>query len=275
MNSEQPFIELSDQIRIPQVGLGVWQASQDQARRAVSHALSVGYRHVDTAAIYANEEGVGAGLRDAGLDRADVFVTTKIWNSAQGLKEAAVALDESLARLQLKYVDLLLIHWPCPDKNQYVDTWRALIKAKEQGKVRSIGVSNFNDTHLKHLIDETGVAPSLNQIELHPFFQQQALRRAHDELNIHTESWSPLGQGQALGNEVIGEIAAKYQRTPAQVIIRWHIQLGLVAIPKSVTPERISENFQVFDFTLDEADIARIGRLDSNTRMGPNPLDLN
>jgi 2,5-diketo-D-gluconate reductase A len=273
MSHEQPMIKLSDGNQIPQLGLGVWLASQEEARAAVSHALQDGYRHVDTAAVYENEEGVGAGIRDSRVDRAEVFVTTKIWNAAQGFDTATKALDESLERLRLDYVDLLLIHWPAPSRDLFVDTWKALIRAKEQGKVRSIGVSNFNPDHLLRLIDETGVVPVLNQIELHPLFQRSALRRCHGELNIRTQSWSPLGQGQALNNPVIGEIAAKHGRTTAQVIIRWHLQLGLIAIPKSVTPERIHENSKVFDFKLDAEDMAAIAKLDSGLRLGPDPLE--
>lgn len=275
MSEQQLIIELSDGNRIPQLGLGVWQASPEQARSAVSQALQAGYRHIDTAAIYENEEGVGAGLRDSGISREQVFVTTKIWNAAQGFDSATRALDESLARLQLDYVDLLLIHWPTPAKDRYIETWKALIKAREQGKVRSIGVSNFNPAHLKRLIAETGVTPVLNQIELHPSFQQSELRRAHEPLNIRTESWSPLGQGKGLDNPVIKQIAARHQRSAAQVIIRWHLQLGLIAIPKSVTEARIQENFQVFDFQLDADDMAAIAKLDAGERLGPDPEKLN
>src|SRR5690554_5798386 len=236
MNNAQPVIQLSDGNLIPQLGLGVLYASDKEARQAVSHALQVGYRHVDTAAIYDNEEGVGAGVRDSGVKREEVFVTTKIWNAEQGFETTGKALEESLRRLQLDYVDLLLIHWPVPAKDLFVETWHALIQAKEQGKVRSIGVSNFNPAHLQRLIAETGVTPVLNQIELHPFFQQSELRQCHDELDIRTQAWSPLGQGEALTHPVIAEIATRHRRTPAQVIIRWHLQLGNVAIPKSVTP---------------------------------------
>ncbi|MBK5355946.1 aldo/keto reductase [Pseudomonas sp. TH41] len=273
MSHEQPMIKLSDGNRIPQLGLGVWLASPEEARAAVSHALQSGYRHVDTAAVYDNEEGVGAGIRDSGVDRAEVFVTTKVWNANQGFDAATKAFDESLKRLRLDYVDLLLIHWPAPSRDLFVDTWKALIRAKEQGKVRSIGVSNFNLDHLQRLIDETGVVPVLNQIELHPFFQQGDLRHSHNQLNIRTQSWSPLGQGQVLNNPVICEIAAKHGRTAAQVIIRWHLELGLIAIPKSVTPARIRENYKVFDFNLDAEDMAAIAKLDSGLRVGPDPLE--
>lgn len=275
MKNEQTFIQFSDDNTIPQIGLGVWQATQEQARSSVSHALKSGYRHIDTASIYKNEEGVGEGIKDSGVDRDQMFITTKIWNDTQGFEATKASLDASLARLQLDYVDMLLIHWPAPDKGLYVETWRALIEAQKEGKVRSIGVSNFNADHLQKLIDETGVAPVINQIELHPYFQQSELRKFHSENNIVTQAWSPLGQGEVLNNPVIGTIAAKYDKTPAQVIIRWHIQLGNVAIPKSVTPERIESNLDVFNFELSKADMAEIANLDKGYRMGPNPLELN
>lgn len=271
MEKPQPTIQLSDSHRIPQVGLGVWQASDDEARAAVRVALEEGYRHIDTASIYGNEKGVGEGLRDAGTPREQVFLTTKVWNADQGLEAATTALDASLERLKVDYVDLLLIHWPTPSQDKYVDTWRALITAQRDGKARSIGVSNFNPDHLQRLIDETGVAPVLNQIELHPFMQQKALRQAHRSMGIATQSWSPLGQGSALANPVILELARKHGRTAAQVIIRWHLELGLIAIPKSITPSRIRENFNVFDFVLDASDLAAIAALDSGKRLGPDP----
>ncbi|MFA0998712.1 MULTISPECIES: aldo/keto reductase [Pseudomonas syringae group] len=271
MVKPQLTIQLSDAQRIPQIGLGVWQASDDEARAAVRVALEEGYRHVDTASIYGNEKGVGEGLRDAGIPREQVFLTTKIWNDAHGFESATAALDASLERLNVDYVDLLLIHWPAPSQDNYVDTWRALINAQRNGKARSIGVSNFNADHLQKLIDETGVAPVLNQIELHPFMQQEALRSAHESMGIATQSWSPLGQGTALSNSVILEIARKHGRPAAQVIIRWHMELGLIAIPKSITPSRIRENFNVFDFTLDTCDLAAIAALDSGKRLGPDP----
>lgn len=271
MLKPQLTIQLSDAQRIPQIGLGVWQASDDEARGAVRVALEEGYRHVDTASIYGNEKGVGDGLRDAGTSREQVFLTTKIWNDAHGFESATAALDASLERLNVDYVDLLLIHWPAPSQDNYVDTWRALIAAQRSGKARSIGVSNFNPDHLQKLIDETGIAPVLNQIELHPFMQQEALRSAHESMGIATQSWSPLGQGSALLNPVILDIAQKHGRTAAQVIIRWHLELGLIAIPKSITPSRIRENFNVFDFSLDASDLAAIARLDSGKRLGPDP----
>ncbi|VXC89307.1 2,5-diketo-D-gluconate reductase A [Pseudomonas sp. 8Z] len=274
MTNHQPMIELSDGNVIPQLGLGVWQASQEQARTSVSQALKIGYRHIDTASIYENEEGVGAGLRDSGIDREKVFVTTKIWNADQGFEASCQALDKSLARLKLDYVDLLLIHWPAPAKGLFVDTWRAMIEAKKLGKARSIGVSNFNPDNLQRLIEETGVAPVLNQIELHPYFQRADLRKSNAELGIRTESWSPLAQGKALADPLVRKIAAKHDRTCSQVIIRWHLQLGLVVIPKSVTEARIRENYCVFDFELTTDDMGAIAAIDREQRLGPDPIVL-
>ncbi|MFJ4067300.1 aldo/keto reductase [Pseudomonas sp. NPDC089996] len=271
MVKPQLTIQLSDAHRIPQVGLGVWQASDEEARAAVCVALEEGYRHVDTASIYGNEKGVGGGIRDAGIARERVFLTTKIWNDAHGYDAATAALDESLKRLKVEYIDLLLIHWPAPSQNNFVDTWLALIDAQRNSKARSIGVSNFNEDHLQRLVDETGVAPVLNQIELHPLMQQEALRKANESMGIATQSWSPLGQGSALSNPVILDIAEKHGRTAAQIIVRWHIEIGLIAIPKSITPSRIRENFNVFDFTLDKSDLAAVAALDSAKRLGPDP----
>ncbi|MBX8490865.1 aldo/keto reductase [Pseudomonas cichorii] len=271
MVKQQLTIQLSDAQRIPQIGLGVWQASDDEARAAVRVAIEEGYCHVDTASIYGNEKGVGEGLRDSGAPREQVYLTTKVWNNAHGFDAATAALDASLKRLKVDYVDLLLIHWPVPSQNDYVDTWRALIEAQRIGKAKSIGVSNFNRDHLQRLTEETGVAPVLNQIELHPFLQQRELRDVHESMGIATQSWSPLGQGSALSNPAISEIARKHGRTAAQVIIRWHIELGLIAIPKSITPSRICENFNVFDFSLDTSDLAAFAALDSGKRLGPDP----
>ena len=268
----QKLIELNDGNHIPAIGLGVWQATPEQASAAVVEALAAGYRHIDTAAIYANEDGVGAGLSRAGLPREDVFVTTKIWNDAQGMHKTAQALDASLKRLKLDYVDLLLIHWPVPKQDLYVETWQALAQARDAGKVRSIGVSNFTEEHLQRLVDETGIVPTLNQIELHPFFQQHDLRAVHQRMGIRTQAWSPLGQSAALADPTIAAIAARHHRTPAQIVLRWQLQLGNIAIPKSVTPERIRSNLDVFDFVLGDDDMAAIAALDRNGRIGPDPL---
>lgn len=271
--TQQLRVELGDGHLIPQVGLGVWQTPDDVAVSAVQAALGAGYRHIDTAAAYRNEKGVGAGLRASGVPREDVLITTKVWNENQGYDNALKAIEASLQRLRLDYLDLCLIHWPSPHRGLYIDTWRALIKAQELGLVRSIGVSNFEVEHLDRVIGETGVTPVLNQIELHPRFQQTALRAAHVERGIKTKSWSPLGQGQLLSDPLIAQIAAKHGRTSAQVIVRWHLDNGLIVIPKSVTPSRIAENFDVFSFALDAEDMAAIGGLDrADGRIGPNPM---
>ncbi|MDP3172892.1 MAG: aldo/keto reductase [Phenylobacterium sp.] len=270
--SVQPSLRLNDGREMPQLGLGVWQTPADETAQAVKAALDAGYRSVDTAAIYRNEKGVGEGLRAASVARDDVAVTTKLWNEQQGFDSALKAFDDSLGRLGLDYVDLYLIHWPCPSRELYVDSWRALIRLKQEGRARSIGVSNFRAEHLQRIIDETGVTPAVNQIELHPRWQQQAMRDVDAGLGIITESWSPLGQGVLLADPALIAIAAKHGRTPAQVVIRWHLDLGLMVIPKSVTPSRIVENFQVFDFKLDAQDIAAISALDdANGRIGPDP----
>ena len=273
MPAKQSTVTLSDGRAMPQLGLGVWRTPQDVAAEVVKTALEAGYRSVDTAAIYGNERGVGEGLRTAGVDREQVFVTTKLWNDNQGFDSALTAFDKSLGRLGLEAVDLYLIHWPAPKKDLYLDSWRAMIRLKEEGRARSIGVSNFAVEHLQRLIEETGVTPAVNQIELHPSFQQRALRAFHEENGIHTMSWSPLGQGRQLEDPVVAEIATKHGKTAAQVVIRWHLDNGLIVIPKSVTPSRIRENAQVFDFALDPQDLDRLAALDqAGGRIGPDPM---
>ncbi len=270
--TEQTHITLNDGNRIPQVGLGVWQTPNDEAAPVVKAALDAGYRHVDTAAVYENEEGVGRGMKQSGVARGEIFLTTKLWNVDQGFEQTLKAFDASLKRLGTDYVDLYLIHWPSPHRGLFVDTWKAFIKLKEEGRAKSIGVSNFYPEHLEKIIGETGVVPVINQIELHPDFQQKTTRAFHDTHKITTQSWSPLGQGKLLNNPVIGKIAERLGRTPAQVIIRWHIDNGLVVIPKSVTPSRIVENFNVFDFTLSIDDLAELNALDdAGARIGPDP----
>jgi 2,5-diketo-D-gluconate reductase A len=271
-----PQVALRDGNSIPQVGLGVFQTPPDRTAAVVQTALAAGYRHIDTAAIYVNEAGVGEGLRASELAREDVFITTKLWNVDQGFDAAMKAFDHSVQRLGLDVLDLYLIHWPSPRRDLYVETWRALTRLQADGRVRSIGVSNFNADQLQRIVDETGVTPVLNQVELHPHFQQRALIEAHTALGIATESWSPLGQGRALSDPVIGAIAARHGRTPAQIIIRWHLDTGHIAIPKSVTAHRIAENIEVFDFKLDTADLAAIAGLDSpDGRIGPDPTMAN
>jgi len=271
--STQPHVSFNDGRSIPQLGLGVWQTPDDVAVEAVSTALKTGYRHIDTAAVYKNEEGVGKGIVASGIDRGDIFLTTKVWNDDQGFDETLRAMDASLKRLGTDYVDLYLIHWPSAFRGKYIETWKALIRLREEGKAKSIGVSNFEGSYIDDLVRETGVTPAINQIQLHPHFQQQAMRDKHAGLGVVTESWSPLGQGNVLADPVIGEIAQRHGKSPAQVIIRWHLDLGLVVIPKSVTPSRIVENFEVFDFTLSEEDKAAIAGLDSaDGRIGSDPM---
>ena len=267
-----PTIRLNDGNAMPQLGYGVWRVTNEEAASTVGEAIKAGYRSIDTASIYGNEEGVGEAIAAAPVSRDELFITTKVWNDRHGYDETLRAFDESLARLKLDNVDLYLIHWPVAGSEAYRDTWRALIKLKGEGRAKSIGVSNFKIEHLKHLEEATGVVPVLNQIELHPRFQQKELRAFHKANGIATESWSPLGQGTLFENETIAEIARKHGRTPAQVILRWHLDQGLIAIPKSVTPSRIRENLDVFGFKLDAEDVSAIERLDdAGGRVGPNP----
>lgn len=267
-----PTLTLNDGTAIPQFGFGVWQVPDDVATEAVGHALAAGYRSIDTAAIYRNEEGVGRALHRTDIPRGEIFVTTKLWNDDQGYDSGLKALETSLKKLQLDYVDLYLMHWPVPSKGKFVDSWKAMIRLKEQGLARAIGVSNFNPDHLERIIGETGVAPAVNQVELHPDFQQKTLRAEHARHDIATESWSPLGQGRLVQHPVLKQIADKYGKTPAQAILRWHIDNRLIVIPKSVHAERIAENIDIFDFQLDAEDLAKIDALDdAAARIGPDP----
>ncbi|PBC60178.1 oxidoreductase [Streptomyces sp. Tue6028] len=257
---------------MPQLGFGVWQVPDDEAERAVATALEAGYRSVDTAAIYGNEEGTGKAIAASGIPRKDLFVTTKLWNGDQGYDSTLRAFDTSLEKLGLEYVDLYLIHWPLPSRGTYVDTYRAFEKIHADGRAKAIGVSNFLPEHLEKLIEATSVIPAVNQIELHPHLQQHAAREYHAEQGIATEAWSPLGQGRGLLEvPAIVAISQKHGRTPAQIVLRWHLQLGNIVIPKSVTPARIEENIDVFDFSLDAEDIAAISALNEDRRLGPNP----
>ncbi|MGW4639918.1 aldo/keto reductase [Sphaerisporangium sp. NPDC004334] len=270
-----PTITLNNDVRIPQLGFGVFQIPQDETVAAVTTALESGYRSIDTAAAYGNERGVGLALAESGLPREDVFVTTKLWNSAQGYDSTLAAFDQSAAELGLDQIDLYLIHWPTPARDRYLDTWRAFEKLYADGRVRAIGVSNFQPGHLRRLLDHCEIPPVLNQIELHPNLQQAELRAFHAEHGIATEAWSPLAQGGLLKDPAITSIAERHGRTPAQVILRWHLQLGSIVIPKSVTPERIRENLDVFGFELTGDDMAAIATLDTATRTGPDPDTFN
>ncbi|MFI5780291.1 aldo/keto reductase [Nocardia sp. NPDC051570] len=274
-SSAAPSAVLNDGHVIPKLGFGVFQVSTDDAVAAVTTALEAGYRSIDTATIYGNEAEVGRAIAEFGLPRDEVYVTTKLWNSDQGYDSTLRAFDSSMTKLGLDYLDLYLIHWPTPRNNRYVDTFRAFQKLKSQGRIGSIGVSNFNIDHLDRLIAETGEIPVVNQIELHPTFAQAELRAYHAERGIATEAWSPLGQGAELKDPTIAGIAQQIGRTPAQVILRWHLQLGNIVIPKSVTPARIKENFDVFSFDLSPEQVQRISALDSGNRIGLDPVEFN
>jgi 2,5-diketo-D-gluconate reductase A len=270
-SSQIPQLPLRDGEQIPQLGFGVFQVPPRETEEVVAQALATGYRHIDTAAAYRNEGAVGQAIRASGLDRGEVFVTTKCFNDDHGYEQAKHALAASLERLEMSHVDLYLIHWPVPIHDKYVETWKAFIEARAEGLVRSIGVSNFNPAHLERIIRETGEPPSINQVELHPYFQQRGLRREHEQLGILTEAWSPLAQGKVLDDPAIVAIADAHGKTPGQVVIRWHLQLGNVVIPKSVTPARIEENLDVFDFELSAAEMESIEGLDRGMRIGPDP----
>ncbi len=263
-------------VDIPQLGFGVWQVETGDAVPAVTKALEVGYRHVDTAAAYGNEEQVGQALAQSDVDASDVFVTTKLWNVDQGFDSTLAAFDTSMGKLGLETLDLYLIHWPVPQKDAFVDTWKAMQKLRDDGRIRAIGVCNFQVPHLQRLLDETGELPSINQIELHPHLVQQELRDFHAQHGIVTEDWSPLASGgDVLTDDTIAEIAEAHDVTPAQAILRWHLQLGSVVIPKSVTPSRIEENFDVFGFELTDDEVTRITALDKHHRTGPDPDEFN
>jgi 2,5-diketo-D-gluconate reductase A len=266
-----PVLTLHDGVEIPQLGFGTWQIERDETQEKVEEALSVGYRHLDTAAAYGNEAEVGAAVAATGVRREDVFVTTKLWNSEQGYDSTLRAFEASLERLGTGHVDLYLIHWPLPRRDLFLETWRAFERIKDDGGARSIGVSNFRVEDLERLEAEAEQMPTVDQVELHPRFQQAELRAWLAEHEIATEAWSPLAQGDLLEDGTIETVAAHHDRTPAQVILRWHLQVGNVVIPKSSNSERIRQNFEIFDFELSEDDMAALERLDTRERIGPDP----
>ncbi|MEU0132679.1 aldo/keto reductase [Streptomyces sp. NPDC006296] len=274
--SQVPTITLNNGIEMPQLGFGVWQVPDDEATTAVATALEAGYRSIDTAAVYGNESGTGKAIAASGVPREELFVTTKLWNSDQGYDSTLRAFDASLDKLGLDHVDLYLIHWPVPVKDAYVDTYKAFERILADGRAKAIGVSNFHPEHLERLLGETSVVPALNQIELHPQLQQSTLRAFHAERGIATEAWSPLGSGKGLLEvPTVVAVAQKHGRTPAQAVLRWHLQTGNVVIPKSVTPSRIAENIDVFDFELDADDLAAFAALDEGKRTGADPAEFN
>ena len=271
-----PTLTLNNGVTMPQLGFGVFQVPDEETTAAVAEALRAGYRSIDTAKVYGNEEGVARAIRESGIPRDELFVTTKLWNDDHGYDATMRAFDASRDRLGLDQLDLYLIHWPTPRRDDYVATWRAFEKLLADGVVRAVGVSNFHPAHLRRIVDETGTVPAVNQIELHPYLQQAELRGLHGDLGIATEAWSPLAKGgDLLGEHAVVEMARKYDRTPAQVVIRWHLQLGNIVIPKSVTPSRIRENLAVFDFDLDAGDLATMSTLERGLRTGPNPDTFN
>lgn len=276
MALQQPRLTLNDGTSIPQLGFGVWQVPPDVTKRVVSDAIKAGYRSIDTAEGYDNETGVGEAIREAGVARGELYITSKLRNGSHVRDKALKAFDETMEKLAIDQIDLFLIHWPVPAQNNYVEAWKTLVELQKDGRIKSIGVSNFDQNHLEDIIQATGVTPVVNQIETHPFYQQRDKIDFHKQHNIIIESWSPLGQGNALTNAVIAEIAKKHGKSAAQTIIRWHLDTGKIVIPKSVTTSRIEENFQVFDFALDADDLAKIATLDDpKGKIGPEPKDGN
>jgi len=269
--NENPLVQLNNGQQIRQLGLGVYKVQQDVAVDVVRLAIDLGYRRIDTAALYDNEQEVGAAVRKSGLDREELFVTTKIWNDRHGFAEASEAIDESLSRLNIDYVDMLLIHWPAPTQDKFLETWSALEAALSAGKTRGIGASNFHPEHLQRIIDLGGVVPALNQVELHPGLAQDEIRRFNASHAIATEAWSPLARGKLNEHPVILDLAAKHEKTAAQIVLRWHIELGNLVIPKSTNPDRLAENIDVFDFSLSPEDVKAIEALEDGVRIGPDP----
>ena len=275
-STEVPELVLNDSVRIPQLGFGVFKVPEEETRAAVSGALAAGYRSIDTAMIYDNERGVGSAIAESGIPRDELFVTTKVWNTDQGYDSTLAAFEASMDKLGLDQLDLYLIHWPTPARDLYLDTWRALERLQRDGRVRSIGVSNFHVEHLQRVMDRSDVMPAVNQVELHPLLPQDELRAFHAEHGIATEAWSPLARGgDLLGDPLLSAIAERIGRTTAQVVIAWHLRLGNIVIPKSVTPARIAENIDVFDIELTDDDLAAIATLADGTRIGPDPDEFN
>ena len=269
---KNPAIKFHDSHSIPQLGYGLWQVTPEETIKYVQEAIKVGYRSLDSAQIYHNEAALGEAIQRAGVPRSELYITTKIWNDEQGRDKTLRSFDVSMQNLGLEKLDLLLIHWPSPYRKLYTETWKALVEIKKSGRVNSIGVSNFRTTDLKEVIDATGVVPVLNQIELHPHFQQKELRNLHNELGIHTECWSPLGQGKVIADPAIKKIADQHKKSPAQIILRWHMEHGFIAIPKSTNSARLKENFEVFDFKLTAEDLRILDGLDhQDGRVGPDP----
>ena len=269
-----PTLTFNDGHTIPQLGFGVFRVDPDETERIVTDALEVGYRHIDTAEMYRNEEGVGAAVRESGLKREEIFVTSKLNNSFHAHDAAMKAFDETLATLDIGYLDLFLIHWPLPAVGDFVETWKAMIEMQATGKVRAIGVSNFQPAHIRRLLDQTDHIPSVNQIEVHPYLTQDDVRAFDFDNEIATEAWSPIAQGEVLGDPVLVAIADRLGKSPAQVTLRWHIQRGDIVFPKSINAKRMVENFEIFDFQLTPEDVAAISALNRNERTGPDP-DLN
>lgn len=269
------FLKLNNDVEMPQLGLGVYKVPSEDIDRSVKHALEVGYRAIDTATFYENEEAIGKVLNETKTNREDIFITTKVWNSDQGYDNTIKAFHESLKKLGVDYIDLYLIHWPCPDIDLYVETYKALEKLYADGLVKAIGVSNFNIEHLERLLKECTVVPTVNQVECHPYLQQKELKTFCEKHNIKVEAWAPLARGEVFTEEIIKNLANKYNKTPAQVVLRWHIQEGTIVIPKSVTPSRISENFDIFDFELSRDDMNDIAKLNQGKRLGREPNDMN
>ncbi|MBY0120984.1 aldo/keto reductase [Bacillus sp. S/N-304-OC-R1] len=270
------FVTLNNGLKMPQLGFGVWQVEDNQAAEAVAKALEAGYRSIDTAMIYKNENGVGKAIKESGIPREELFITTKVWNTDQGYDNTLRAYEESLERLGLDYVDLYLIHWPTPQYDQYVDTYKALEKLYKDGRVKAIGVCNFDIEHLERILNECEVKPVLNQIECHPYLDQHELKEFCGKHDIFVEAWSPLHQGgEVLKDETILSIASAHGKTPAQIVLRWHLQNNTIVIPKSVTPARIEENFNVFDFELTANEMEQINKLNRNERKGPKPSEFN